>query len=148
MSDDLTIREMTEDDREVWLEMYAALFPNESKTGMNIEISRILSSTKRAGYCALKNDAILGFAEYNIRDFANGCVSQPVPFLEGVWVRPEVRSQGIAKALISHLVQTARNQGFTEFGSDVLVENDQSLAMHKRLGFEETERVVYFRKDI
>ena len=148
MSDDLTIREMTEDDREVWLEMYAALFPNESKTGMNIEISRILSSTKRAGYCALRSDAIMGFAEYNIRDFANGCVSQPVPFLEGVWVRPEVRSQGIAKALILHLVRTARNQGFTEFGSDVLMENDQSLAMHKRLGFEETERVVYFRKDI
>ncbi len=148
MIERLTIREMTEDDREVWLEMYQALFPGQSRTGMNVEINRILASQLRAGYCAVLDGKILGFAEYNQREFANGCVSQPVPFLEGIWVQPEHRREGIAKALLAHLEGVARSQGFHEFGSDVLIDNLSSIEMHESLGFEETERVVYFRKEI
>lgn len=32
--------------------------------------------------------------------------------------------------------------------SDALLENVSSHCMHRGLGFEETERVVYFRKDL
>lgn len=148
MVDPLTIREMTDGDRAVWLDMYEALFPGESRAGMNIEIDRILKSPKRAGYCAENSRGILGFAEYNLREFANGCISQPVPFLEGIWVRPEARRNGVAAALISHLEEVARADGHTEFGSDVLMDNQVSLDVHNRLGFTETERVVYFRKEI
>lgn len=139
---------MTEADREVWIEMYCQLFPSESRVGMSLEIDRILKAPARAGYCAERDGQILGFAEYNLREFANGCVSQPVPFLEGIWVRPEVRSQGVAKLLMQHLEGVARSRGFHEFGSDVLVDNKHSIEVHQALGFEETERVVYFRKEI
>lgn len=115
---------------------------------MNAEIDRILRAPLRAGYCAVLDGGVVGFAEYNVRDFANGCVSQPVPFLEGIWVRPELRGQGVAKALMAHLEAIARSQGYHEFGSDVEMHNDISLRMHRALGFEETERVVYFRKEI
>ncbi len=148
MTERLRIRQMTERDRAVWMEMYGALFPGASQTGMSVEIDRILNSSVRAGFCAEHEGRIVGFAEYNIREFANGCNSQPVPFLEGIWVRPDVRQEGVAAALMAHLENVARAQGFLEFGSDVLIDNDISIRMHKRLGFEETERVVYFRKDI
>lgn len=36
--------------------------------------------------------------------------------------------------------------GCREFASDALAHNQLSHAMHRSLGFEETERVVFFRK--
>jgi len=63
-------------------------------------------------------------------------------------VRPENRRDGVAKALLAHLESVARSAGHREFGSDVLLDNQSSIEMHESLGFEETERVVYFRKEI
>ena len=39
-------------------------------------------------------------------------------------------------------------QGCREFASDVYIDDHDSLAAHRGLGFEETERVVYFRKPL
>jgi aminoglycoside 6'-N-acetyltransferase I len=39
-------------------------------------------------------------------------------------------------------------QGCSEFASDVFIDDQRSLAAHTGLGFEETERVVYFRRKI
>ena len=135
-------------DREIWADMYQALFPNAQRPAMYREIERILASEKRGGYCAQIGDQVVGFFEYSIRDYANGCVSQPVPFLEGIWVHPDARGQGHAAALIAFLEDLARQKGYRELGSDVQAWNEPSLNMHTSLGFEETERVVYFRKDL
>ncbi len=40
----------------------------------------------------------------------------------------------------------AKERGLTELASDALLDNSVSHAAHKAIGFEETERVVYFRK--
>ena len=69
-----------------------------------------------------------------------------MPFLEGVWVDEAYRGQGIANALIEYLVTQAERAGFTEFGSDVELTNYSSQLMHERLGFEQTEKVIYYRK--
>jgi len=90
----------------------------------------------------------VGFAEYAEREYANGCVAQPVPFLEGIWVHETYRRRGVARALLAHLEGLARARGFDEMGSDVDLENDGSHAAHGRWGFEETERVVFYRKSL
>ncbi len=88
----------------------------------------------------------LGFAELAIRPYANGCDSRPIPFLEGIWVNPAVRRRGVGARLIAHVETFLTARGFNELGSDTPIENDRSQAAHRRWGFEETERVVYFRK--
>lgn len=40
----------------------------------------------------------------------------------------------------------AREQGFDELASDTEIDNHASIALHRRLGFAETERVVCFLK--
>jgi aminoglycoside 6'-N-acetyltransferase I len=40
------------------------------------------------------------------------------------------------------------DMGCTEFVSDARLENEASHAMHRRLGFTETSRVVYFLKSL
>ncbi|MGH8854579.1 MAG: GNAT family N-acetyltransferase, partial [Telluria sp.] len=54
----------------------------------------------------------------------------------------------IAALLVLAAEQWAREQGCTEMASDAMIDNTASHAMHLALGFEETERVVYFRKPL
>ncbi|MEM6619324.1 MAG: GNAT family N-acetyltransferase [Pseudomonadota bacterium] len=143
---DLTIRELGAGDRDLWLALYRQLWPRHRDIDLLREIDRINKSSKRAAYVASVDGTPAGFAEYALRDYANGCDSQPVPFLEGIWIAEPYRGQGIARALIEFLTQTARRQGFTEFGSDVELSNYASQLMHERLGFEQREKVIYYRK--
>lgn len=146
MNLNVTIRELRGSDKDLWLGMYRKLWPNHTDVALLAEIDRIGVSSKRSAFVAETDGLALGFAEYALRDYANGCNSQPVPFLEGVWVDDAYRGQGIAKALIEYLVTQAERAGFTEFGSDVELSNYSSQLMHERLGFEQTEKVIYYRK--
>jgi aminoglycoside 6'-N-acetyltransferase I len=90
---------------------------------------------------------LVGFAEVAVRtDFVNGCEHRPALFLEGIFVRPEHRGRGVARALCDAAADWGLAQGCREFASDVYIDDHDSLAAHRGLGFEETERVVYFRK--
>ena len=91
----------------------------------------------------------VGFVEVALRDdHVNGTTTSPVAFLEGIYVVPSARMQGIARALVTRAEQWARRNGCSEFASDARLENAASHAMHRALGFSETERVVYFRKTL
>lgn len=67
-------------------------------------------------------------------------------FLEGLYVQPASRGQGIARQLVAGVQQLAEEMDCTELASDALLDNQASHAMHEALGFAETERVVYFLK--
>ena len=73
---------------------------------------------------------------------------RPALFLEGIFVRPEHRGRGIARALCEAAGRWGLEQGCREFASDVYIDDHDSLSAHRGLGFEETERVVYFRKPL
>jgi aminoglycoside 6'-N-acetyltransferase I len=88
-----------------------------------------------------------GFAEATLRaDYVNGCKSSPVAFLEGLYVRPDCRKRGAARLLCQAVEDWAIELGCTELASDTWLDNVGSQRMHEALRFEETERVVYFRK--
>ncbi len=92
---------------------------------------------------------MIGFAEAAIRqDYVNGCDSSPVLFLEGLFVDPGHRRRGVAGALVAAVADWGRAQGCSEFASDAEIDNLDSHAMHLALGFAETERVVYFRREL
>ena len=79
-------------------------------------------------------------------DYVNGCKTSPVAFLEGIIVLPCARRTGVARLLVSAVSDWARSRGMSELGSDASLDNTTSHAMHAALGFDETQRVVYFRK--
>ena len=91
----------------------------------------------------------LGFIEVSTRsDYVNGTSSSPVGFVEGFFVTPAARRQGVARVLLQAGEEWARQRGCREMASDVLVDNATGHAAHRALGFEETDRVVYFRKNL
>ena len=138
---------MTAADRAIWAQMRDALWPAETAEAQAKAIDDILSGDRYWGFIAQFADGTpVGFAELAIRHNANGCDSQPVPFLEGIWVKPPWRWQGIGARLIGHVEAFVAARGFHEIGSDTLIDNAVSQAVHRAWGFSETERVVYFRK--
>jgi len=138
---------MTAADRKLWSELRAALWPEQAPEQHVHDLDSVLRDGQYWGFVAQAPDGhAIGFAEISIRRFANGCDSQPVPFLEGIWVAPQFRRQGIAALLLDRIEAFVTERGFQELGSDALIDNTESHAAHRAWGFAETERVIYFRK--
>jgi aminoglycoside 6'-N-acetyltransferase I len=91
---------------------------------------------------------LVGFLELDQRKYAPGCEASPVAFIEGWYVDPPARGQGVGRALVEAAEVTARALGHVEIASDAEVENTAGIAAHLALGFEEIERVVCFRKSL
>jgi aminoglycoside 6'-N-acetyltransferase I len=87
-----------------------------------------------------------GFVEVGLRKYADGCDSSPVGYLEGWYVDPELRQQGVGAALVRAGEEWARAQGRTEMASDCLLDNEVSLHAHLALGYAEAERLIHFKK--
>ena len=128
--------------------MRAALWPEETPQGHAEWTATILAAGDYWAFIAEADGAPAGFAEVAVRKYANGCESAPVPFLEGIWVEPQFRRQGVGRRLIIHVEEFLTSRGFRELGSDTQLENLESQAAHVGWGFAETERVVYFRKPL
>ena len=134
-----------------WRQMRKTLWPEMTEDENLHEIEAMMTETSRffVRIALNKEDKPVGFVEATVRnDYVNGCATSPVVFLEGIYVEPEARRQGIARTLIGAVEEWGRKMDCREFASDALLENSDSHSMHRALGFEETERVVYFRKDL
>lgn len=131
-----------------WVAMRHALWPDGD--GLEEGAAAMLHATEQLALIARDDaGAAMGFAEAAIRhDYVNGCDTSPVLFLEGIYVAPGHRRQGVARALAEQAGRWGRAFGCTEFASDALLDNDASHAFHAAIGFEETERVVYFRRPL
>lgn len=61
-------------------------------------------------------------------------------------MKPESRRRGVARELTAAVEEWAASLGCRELASDADLDNLGSQSMHLALGFEETERAVFFRK--
>ena len=144
------IRKMSEADSSNWANMRFKVWDSLSIDEHLGDIKKLLEGgIKRTGYMAIINDKQpAGFAEVCIREYANGCTAQPVPFLEGIWITPKHRHSGIGRAFIEKITADLITQGFCELCSDAHIKNTKSHRAHENWGFDETDRVVYFRKSL
>ncbi|WP_425290624.1 aminoglycoside 6'-N-acetyltransferase [Devosia lucknowensis] len=140
-------RAITSDAHE-WVAMRTALWPSGGGGAHAAEIAALLGDAGATiNLIARDNEMALGFAEASLRhDYVNGCKTSPVAFLESIYVVPEARGRGVARALVAAVENWAQEQGCKEFASDAPVGNVASFDMHQALGFVETQRVVFFRK--
>ena len=101
-----------------------------------------------AGFGAFEDGAPIGFAEVSQRAYGDGCDTAPVAWLEGIFVMPRYRQRGVGKLLVAAVEDWGRSRGLSELGSDAALDNLTSRLSHVLWGFDETERVVMFRKTL
>jgi aminoglycoside 6'-N-acetyltransferase I len=147
MSENLQIERCISLDQPGWLELRVALWPDATADEHRAYMATLLAQPERYLQLVAYDQARqpVGFIEGSIRgDYVNGTESSPVGFVEGVYVTPAWRRQGVARQLFAAIAEWVRARGCRELASDALIDNETSQRAHLALGFRETERVVYF----
>lgn len=144
------VRAASPSDKQAWLRMRRALWPDDGDDSHAGEIDDFFAGRLHMPLEVLlaldESGNAIGFAELSIRPYAEDCVTDRVAYLEGWYVAPHARRQGVGRALVVAAESWARSQGCTEFGSDALIDNHASAAAHRAVGFTETVQIRCFRK--
>jgi aminoglycoside 6'-N-acetyltransferase I len=143
----MPIRAIEPRDHTEWLRMRLALWPDCSEKLHRLEMSDALVSG--AVIVFARDDASLGgFIELSIRNSVEGSASAAVAYIEGWYVDSDLRGQGIGRQLVETGERWALMSGCREIASDAELHNDRSIRAHKKLGFDETARLVHFLKPL
>ena len=145
-----TVRPISEKDLSEWFRLRRKLWDATGDDDHKAEMLDILdhSDTQFVVVADSGNGKLAGFLEASIRPFVEDCESDNVGYLEGWFVDPEYRRQGLGRMLVSAAENWAKIRGCTEMASDAELGNDMSLAAHTKLGYEETSRLVHLRKEL
>lgn len=143
---EIALRSLTAADAPAWGALRHALWPSHQPAELLDELAATLAAGDFAGFGAFDDARLIGFAEVSERPYGDGCDTAPVAWLEGIYIEPPYRRRGLARQLVAAAESWALDRGLSELGSDAELDNFISRLSHSYWGFEETERVVRFRK--
>jgi SAM-dependent methyltransferase/GNAT superfamily N-acetyltransferase len=136
--------------------MRTALWPETSAEGHAGEVAAFLTGNLVGWLLGLHAVAafvadrpgggLCGFLEASVRPLADGCTTHPVGYVEGWYVDPDVRRQGVGRRLVEAAQGWASSHGCREMASDARLANAASIAAHRALGFSDEAPTVRFRK--
>jgi len=136
-------------DREAWLRMRHSLWPGDPQAHAQ-DVDAYFAGTSKSidqVLCFEAQDGSLqGFVELRVRNYAEGSSNPEVPFLEGWYVNPSRRGQGIGKQLVERAIVWAQRLGYSELASNADITNEDGIKAHTSVGFGEVERTVSFLK--
>jgi aminoglycoside 6'-N-acetyltransferase I len=147
----MEIRLVQRSDRDEWNRMRTRLYSNLDPEEIDDWFDAAeRGGTLRVGVAVIVADrgsgSLAGFVEIGSREYAEGCDSNPVAYLEGWYVDPDVRRTGLGASLLKAAETWAIEHGFSEIASDTELGNEIGLHAHLALGFEEVERQICFKK--
>jgi aminoglycoside 6'-N-acetyltransferase I len=130
---------------EAWTDLGHALWPDHDRSEIRAEAKRILESTDQT--CFLAGDAegeVVGFIECAIHRGAEG----PYVHIEGWYVKPEYRRQGIGRELMSEVEQWSLHRSIRILTSDTESKYPLSPAAHARSGFRPLHQLTIFIREL
>ena len=147
----MTIRLVSERDRNDWLALRRAFWPESdpARHASDVDITLGGGGPLAAVFVHARPEGGLGgFLELSVRGYAEGNRFAPVPYVEAWFVAPELRDQGVGRALMAAAEAWARRAGYKIMGSDSSLDNPGGQAAHRAVGFREVERSVHFLKSL
>jgi aminoglycoside 6'-N-acetyltransferase I len=123
----MRIEPCSKNSQDEWLPLRQCLWPHPDNEHRD-EMKRALDNPDAMSFLARdESGAAIGFAEATLRhDYVNGCTTSPVGFLEGLYVRPDCRRHGVARALCQAVEGWVRGRGCSELASDTWLGHHES----------------------
>jgi aminoglycoside 6'-N-acetyltransferase I len=142
-------RKAVPDDIEIVTDLLCELYSMD-RNELLAENKQHFSDSRQGFFLSFTENKPIGIAHVSLRsEYVNGTeLGGTCGYLEAIYVRPEYRKNRIAANLVRLCEMWAKEHGCREFASDCLLHNTDSYLFHLRLGFAETERCIFFRKDI
>ena len=115
----MDIRSVQPTDRDEWLRMRLNLWDGSVEEHAR-EIDAFFSSSQDDVTFVVERPGggLCGFIEVSLRNYAEGCQTSPVPYIEGWYVDEDVRHSGLGSRLIQTAEKWARSKGFSEIASE------------------------------
>ncbi|WP_029169198.1 aminoglycoside 6'-N-acetyltransferase [Clostridium cellulovorans] len=143
------IRQAILEDSRIAAQLAMLLWPDNEISQLEEDMKEYIDSNNGAVFIYFDETTPVGFAQCGLRhDYVEGTQSSPVGYLEGIFVKEEYQRRCIAKKLLAQCEEWAKAQGCSEFASDCELTNIDSLKFHLQIGFEETNRIICFKKKL
>src|SRR5262245_34924587 len=113
----IRVRPTRPEDSSDWCHLRSALWPEEAPEALAAELPAYLADPTQAAFVAERDGELCGFVEASIRSCGEGCPPGPVGYIEGWYVAPERRRQGVGRALVRAAEEWARARGCRWMGS-------------------------------
>ena len=146
----VTVRPLRESDLDEWLRLRKRLWDATCDDDHKSEMLDVLDhfDSQLVLFAEAASGRLVGLLEASIRPYVEDCETDHVGYLEGWYVEPDFRKQGVGRELVRQAETWARDHGCTEMASDAEIGNDLSLEAHLNLGYQETSRLVHLRKEL
>jgi aminoglycoside 6'-N-acetyltransferase I len=140
----MEIRRIRSDDYDAWLDLRVQLWPEQTRHELERDQLRLQQDTARGVVfvATLPGGQLVAFIEASIRDWAEGCSTEPVGYIEGWFVAAAHRRSGIGRKLVEAAEAWALSKGCSEMGSDAELWNKVSHKAHRSLGYAEATRLI------
>ncbi|MER2081589.1 MAG: GNAT family N-acetyltransferase [Ruminococcus sp.] len=147
----ITFRKLNENDLDVFIKMRINQLCEEgAKEDINLEPAlrdyylRHLSDGTFVSWLALDNDRIIGTSGMSIVEKPPyfGCPSGKIGLLSSMFTDPSYRRKGIAKTLLSKVIDEAKTQGC---GTVQITASNMGVLLYSDYGFEKNENFMQFK---
>lgn len=143
------IKSAVKGDARILAELAVRMWTDNTVTDLEKEFEELITNDKTNIFIKYVDNKPIGFAQCQLRtDYVEGTETSPVGYLEGIFIIEKYRHCGYAKELLGECEKWAKEKNCSEFASDCELDNIDSLNFHIAMGFEETNRIICFRKDL
>lgn len=140
---------ITKDEFSLWSKYRSEIYPLLSREYDLKEMGFIYSSDVwRCWFIESMDGERIGLVELSLRNVVDGCLSSPVPYLEGLYLVESERGKGLGARVIELLKRWCHENGYSELATDTELSNLRAQEFYEKLGFVLVDRVVEYRLEI
>lgn len=129
--------------------MLLSIWPDSNFEDEKEACIEVIENPNEAYFLAISGHNSIGFVYLNLRyDHVEGANSSPVAYVEGIFVKNEYQKKGTGSMLLDKAEEWALSKGCTQLGSDVEIDNLESLTFHQRMGFKVENKIICLMKNL
>jgi aminoglycoside 6'-N-acetyltransferase I len=141
---ELNIDKLKKDDEKDYFKLIKKLWNDIVDDEINA-ITKASYQNKDIVYVAKVKGQVVGFINTSIRhDYVEGSTKNQTGYIEGIYVEEPFRNNQIAKRMVHFAIDAFYSQGIIEVGSDVEIDNTDSMAFHEKIGFKDVGTIKHY----